>query len=196
MSNLKFLKKYAYSALITISMMFTGKVSAGVIEKYWETSGPELNIVWMYENFASTNVANKEFDSWTDPAGSVGVKYVSYELINQSAGVPYCYEVETEQVTVVNPDTRIWAQTGLTSFRSASDDIGGIGGYRSRVRIWLSLHQAVMLRIGSYSLPSNNIDFNIRTRKLFSTTDPSACRVVGQPFLQGTAGWPIFIDTN
>jgi hypothetical protein len=152
---------------------------------------------WNYINLSSSNSSGENYDTWTDPHGHTGVKYFNYQLLTID-GSGACYEVETWPAsgTSNNTDTRIYAQSGSSSYQSASDDIGG-GYYTSKVRAWIPGNKYISLRIQGYSSYYNNIDFQLHAGKIVGATNASSCQVANTPFLDLTSGsYPTFVGTN
>lgn len=178
--------------------------SAQIDSRLWSQQqivGQNLD-TWTYVNLALSAGTGRNYATWTDPNGNAGMKYFTLDLGAQGSGTPgVCYEVGTSQVsgTASSTDTRIFYQSGASSWASASDDRDLAAGIRtSRVRVWMPFYNYSQLRVQGFSGSYNSIDFRVTVVRLKDKTTAAQCEDPGKPFLNypTSAGWPTPSNVN
>lgn len=161
-------------------------------------NGEVVDNFWFYANLASTDGAGSSYETWTDPQGHTGMKFMQTGMVNYStAGA--CYEVYTnaQSGSLLGTDTRIYAGSAFSTYASASDDRGS-SDRTSRLRAWIGTSTGgISLRVQGYSEYYNNIDFALTINRIPGKTE-SNCQLSGVPFLKYNAstGYPDFYSTN
>jgi hypothetical protein len=147
-------------------------------------------------NFARYSSTGRNFATWTDPAGRGSNKYLEVYLRNYSASHNNCYDISTyTKNNSSTADTRIWAQTGSTTWKSVSDDKSP-GVFTSQARVWLAPGKSVALRVSTYSASSSQMEFRLRAHRFQRNYGQPNCQ--SGPFVNMASGstWPVVINGN
>jgi hypothetical protein len=152
----------------------------------------DQTLITRVHNFSWTASSGRSYLTWTTPLNQTTVKYTDYILNTTASNEGACYDVYTRPITssALVTDTRIWTQTGPSTWQSVSDDVDYQTDRTSVARIWVGPSSGLTLRISPYDNGLNGIDFTLRTFHWQKGTTLATCQNTTKPFVNVNGGWP------